>query len=339
LTGVTVDFDLTADQRTIKQTARELLSARSSWERVREHADAGQDDAALWLEVCELGWPGIAIGEESGGSGLGVVELAVLCEELGFALPAIPLLGSVMAALILEAGGNELQNERWLGGLASGELRGAVGTRELLLDAGEADVAVVIEGRSAFVGLGATIEPLATIDPTRRYGRVVDISSFEELHGDVATGIAQATIALSSELVGVAQHAMEMTVEYVKERKQFGIPVGAFQAVAHKCAGMLLATEGARSATYYAAWAADAAPERLAEGASLAKAAASTAATQVTADAIQAHGGIGFTWEADLHWLFKRAQLSALQLGGGHAHRRELAALVATSLQLASQSS
>jgi alkylation response protein AidB-like acyl-CoA dehydrogenase len=95
---------------------------------------------------------------------------------------------------------------------------------------------------------------------------------------------------------------------------------------------MLMATDGARSATYFAAWAADAAPERLAETAAVAKAAASEAARQVTADAIQAHGGIGFTWEADVHWLFKRAQMSARHLGSGHEHRVRAATLAATRL-------
>jgi alkylation response protein AidB-like acyl-CoA dehydrogenase len=110
------------------------------------------------------------------------------------------------------------------------------------------------------------------------------------------------------------------------------VPVGAFQAVSHRCAQMLLGVESARSATYFAAWAADADPERLAEGASLAKAAASEAGRDVTASAIQAHGGIGFTWEADVHWLYKRAQLGAALLGGAGVHRARLAQLVSRRL-------
>jgi alkylation response protein AidB-like acyl-CoA dehydrogenase len=123
-----------------------------------------------------------------------------------------------------------------------------------------------------------------------------------------------------------------MTLAYVKDRKQFDTPVGAFQAVGHRCAQMLLHTEGARSAAYFAAWAADAAPERLTQAASLAKAAASEAGREVTASAIQAHGGIGFTWEADVHWLYKRAQLDAALLGGATTHRAKLARLVAAQL-------
>ena len=327
-----MDFDFTPDQKEIKRTARDLLVKRSGWAQVRQHAEEGRYDDALWRELGDLGWPGIAVADEHGGAGLGVVELVILCEELGFALGSVPFLGTATTAIVLAQAGSEAQKQRWLRGLASGELRGTLGTRELLPDGPDADVAIVIDGDAAVLGPCAAIEALATIDPTRRYGRALDLSGFEELPGDVAAGVAQAAVATSAELVGVAQRALEMTVVYVKDRKQFDTPVGAFQAVSHKCAGMLLATEGARSATYYAAWAADAAPERLAEAAALAKAAASDAARQVTADAIQAHGGIGFTWEADVHWLFKRAQLSAQHLGAGHTHRSRLAGLAAAQI-------
>jgi alkylation response protein AidB-like acyl-CoA dehydrogenase len=116
-----------------------------------------------------------------------------------------------------------------------------------------------------------------------------------------------------------------MTLDYVKERKQFGVAVGSFQAVSHRCAQMLLHTESARSAAYYAAWAADADPVRLGEAAALAAAAGATGAREVAASAIQAHGGIGFTWEADVHWLYKRAEVDAALLGGAGRHHAALA--------------
>ena len=264
-------------------------------------------------------------------SGLGMVELADRAGGARLRHGRRAVSGHGYGRAGPRAGRERSQEERWLPGLAAGELRGAVGTRELLPDGDGADVVIVLESEAGLVGTDG-VEPLETIDPTRRYGRVADISSLEELPGDIAVGMASATAVASAELVGVAQRALDMTVAYVKERRQFDTPVGAFQAVSHKCAGMLLATEGARSATYYAAWAADAAPERLAEGSALAKAAASDAGRRVTADAIQAHGGIGFTWEADLHWLFKRAQLTGQHLGGGHTHRTRLAALAAAEL-------
>src|SRR6202040_3032843 len=117
-----------------------------------------------------------------------------------------------------------------------------------------------------------------------------------------------------------------------KDRKQFGVPVGSFQAVSHRCAQMLLDTEKARSTAASAAWTADANPDGLAEAAAMAKAAASEAGREVTAAAIQMHGGIGFTWEADVHWLYKRAQLDAALLGGARRQRAALAAIAATRL-------
>ncbi|HEV3002431.1 MAG TPA: acyl-CoA dehydrogenase family protein [Solirubrobacteraceae bacterium] len=333
-------FTLSEDQQEIKRTARDLLASRSTWERVRTHAEAGRYDDALWRELSELGWPGIAVGEEHGGQGLGIVELAVLLEELGYACAAVPFLGSVCAALAVEHAGSDAQRGEWLPRLASGEARGALGVlrdggagfAELVPDAAGADVVVLVDhaaGTAALVADAASVvEPVAAIDPTRRYGRV-PAGGGEPLEGDVPAAMHRALVAVSAELVGVAQRALDMTVEYVKERKQFGVPVGSFQAVQHKAAQMLLDAEGGRSATYYAAWAADADPAQLPGAASIAKAWTSDAGRSATAAAIQLHGGIGFTWEADVHWLFKRAQLDAAHLGGGGAHRARVAGLAA----------
>lgn len=325
-------FTLSEDQQEIKRTARDLLATRSTWERVRTHAEAGRYDDALWQELASLGWPGIAVGEEHGGQGLGIVELAVLLEELGYACAAVPFLGSVCAALAIEHAGSDEQRAAWLPRLASGEARGALATPGgLSPDADGADVVVVLDGDSAtLVEGGSAVEAVAAIDPTRRYGRVAAAGG-EALEGDVAAAADRALVAVSAGLVGVAQRALDMTVEYVKERKQFGVPVGTFQGVQHKAAQMLLDAEGGRSATYYAAWAADADPAQLPGAASIAKAWTSDAGRSATAAAIQLHGGIGFTWEADVHWLFKRAQLDAAVLGGGGAHRARVAAIAARS--------
>jgi alkylation response protein AidB-like acyl-CoA dehydrogenase len=173
------------------------------------------------------------------------------------------------------------------------------------------------------------VSRIEAIDPTRSAARVSAAGDAGEALEDGCPGLGRALVAVSSELVGVCDRALEMTVAYVKERKQFGVPVGAYQAVSHRCAQMLLDTEKARSTTAFAAWSADANPEGLAEAAAMAKAAASDAGREVTASAIQAHGGIGFTWEADVHWLFKRAQLDAALLGGAKRHRARLAAILA----------
>jgi alkylation response protein AidB-like acyl-CoA dehydrogenase len=336
-----MDFGFTDDQREIQRTARELLSERAKPERVREHAEAGCTDDALWRELCELGWPGIAISEDNGGQGLGRIELSILCEELGRSLAPVPFLPSVMAATVIELAGSPEQRERWLPGLASGEIVGALGTAvdgvaELVIGAADAQVIVLTEDDGSGRVLDAAraqVSAFAAIDPTRSAARVSDSrDDGEALPGDVPAGIDRALVAVSSELVGVCDRALEMTVAYVKDRKQFGVPVGAYQAVSHRCAQMLLDTEKARATAAFAAWTADADPERLAEAAAMAKAAASDAGREVTASAIQAHGGIGFTWEADVHWLFKRAQIDAALLGGGKHSRAKLAAILADTV-------
>ena len=176
----------------------------------------------------------------------------------------------------------------------------------------------------------ATVTALDPIDSTRRYASV-DGGDAEPLAAGAADRVRA---ALAAEVVGIAQRGLDMSLAYVKDRKQFGVPVGSFQAVAHRCAQMLLSTESARSTAYFAAWAADADPERLPEAAALAAAAAADAGRDVTASAIQAHGGIGFTWEADVHWLYKRAQLDTALLGGARRHRATLARIAAQKVEV-----
>jgi alkylation response protein AidB-like acyl-CoA dehydrogenase len=269
------------------------------------------------------------------------VELSVLCEELGRTVAPVPLLPTVLAACLIEQAGSEDQRERWLPGLAGGELVGALGTvrdgvAELVVGAPGAQVLVLLEEGATRVRVRAyareevAVEPVPSIDPTRPTARVsAAAGAGETLEGDVGVGLDRSLVAIAAELVGVCDRALAMTVAYVKERKQFGVPVGSYQAVSHRCAQMLLDTEKARSTTAFAAWAADADPERLGEAAAMAKAAASDAGLEVTASAIQAHGGIGFTWEADVHWLYKRALLDADLLGGAKQQRARLAGVLA----------
>jgi alkylation response protein AidB-like acyl-CoA dehydrogenase len=331
-----MDFGLTDDQREIQRTASDLLSGRATPARVREHAEARTLDTALWKELSDLGWPGIAVSERYGGQGLGQIELSILCEELGRALAPVPFLPSAMAAAVIEHGGSQELCEKWLPGLASGETVGALGaavdgTAELVIGAPDAQVIVLVENDGSARVLAAEeaeLTPIESIDPTRSAASVSAGGAGEELPNGCA-GLGRALICVSSELVGVCERALSMTVEYVKDRKQFGVPVASYQAVSHRCAQMLLDTEKARSTAAFAAWTADADPERLAETAAMAKAAASDAGREVTAAAIQMHGGIGFTWEADVHWLFKRAQVDAALLGGAGRHRAQIASILA----------
>ena len=323
-------FDLTEDQKEIKRVAHELLADRSPMARVREAAESDAYKPELWREIVELGWPGIAVAPEHGGQDLGAVELAVLAEELGYACAATPFLSTAVAAAVIQACGSDEQRARWLPGLVSGELTAGVGSGELAADVVGAAVVVVLDGDDARLLESPEAEAIATIDSTRRYGSVG--GSGDPLGAGAADRVRA---ALAAEVVGISQRALDMTLAYVKDRKQFGVPVGSFQAVSHRCAQMLLHTESARSTAYFAAWAADADPERLPEAAALAAAAAAEGGREVTASAIQAHGGIGFTWEADVHWLYKRAQLDSALLGGARRHRQALARMVAARVALA----
>jgi alkylation response protein AidB-like acyl-CoA dehydrogenase len=326
-----MDFGFNDEQQAIKETARGMLAARSPLAKVREAAEARSYDDALWSEIQGLGWPGIAIAEEHGGQGLGIVELAILCEELGYACAATPFLSNAAAGLTIQGGGSDEQKGRWLPGIASGEGRGAAALDmedpALVADAEGAAVLALPAGDGGWLveAANAEIEPLELIDATRSFARV-SASTGDEL--PVETGMYPAMVALAAEMTGIAQRAMEMAVDYAKEREQFDRPIGAYQAVSHRCAEMLYDTEEARSLTYYAAWCADAEPESLPLAAHMAKARASDAAWRVTASALQVHGGIGFTWEHDLQFLLKRARVDGELLGSAGGHRERVASLV-----------
>jgi len=321
-------FDFDDEQREIKETARSFLASRFKPAKVRSLAEAGEYDDALWTEVCELGWPGIAIAEEHGGGGLGMVELMILCEEIGYACAPLPFFSNAAAGLAIEWAGSDEQKASRLPGIASGEARGAIGDDAVVIDGpGSAVIAL-------FGGSGATLvetseaglEPLDLIDATHRYSRA-GATEGEPLDGDLEAASGRMAVAVAADLVGVAQKAMEMSVEYAKDRKQFDRAIGAYQGVSHQCAQMLFDVEEARSLTYFAAWAADAEPDSLPLAAAMAKARASDAAWDVCKAAIQVHGGIGFTWEHDLHFLLKRARAGGQLFGTSGQHRERVAAL------------
>ena len=362
-------FDLNDEQQQIKRTAKEFLASRYKPERIRELSETenGFEDSD-WTEMAELGWPGLALPEEHGGQGLGIVELAAVFEEMGFALAPSPLLSNTIAGLALAICGSDEQKSEFLAPLAAGEKRGTValfdadspaaigeftmearesdggvvldGEKVLVMDAGSADFMLVAtaDGRRHIVergqdGVTVTAEP--SIDLTRKVFAVeldgVEVAAERTLpaeQSDYLPVLWRACVALSAELTGIAQRTLEMAVDYAQEREQFGRPIGAYQAVSHRCAQMLLETEGARSATYYAAWTADAEPESLPLASSMAKAYASDAGWRVADDSLQVHGGIGFTWEHDLHLWLKRARADAAMLGDAHWHRERVAEAV-----------
>jgi alkylation response protein AidB-like acyl-CoA dehydrogenase len=364
-----VYFDLTDEQQAIKATAREFLAARYKSERIRELAESEHGfEQSDWEEMAELGWPGLALPEEWGGQGLGIVDLAVLFEEMGYALAPSPLLSTTVAGLALAANGSDEQRERWLRPLASGQTRGTValfdagtsatigsfemearadgdgvvldGEKVLVMDAASANFFLVAtaDGRRHLVEReagGVSVSAEKSIDLTRRLYSVrfdgVRVGADATLNGgqeDYLPVLWRACVAIAAESTGVAQRTMEMAVSYAKDRQQFGRPIGAYQAVSHRCAQMLLETENARSAVYGAAWAADAEPESLPLAASMAKAYASDAGWRVPDASIQVHGGIGFTWEHDLHFFLKRGKANAATFGDARWHRERVADLV-----------
>jgi alkylation response protein AidB-like acyl-CoA dehydrogenase len=329
-----VDFGFSDEQREIQSTAREFMASRFKPEKVRELAESDNPyDDALWTEMSELGWPGIAISEEHGGQGLGVLELVILQEQMGYALAPSPFVSNAVAGLVIEGAGSDEQKARWLPGIASGEERGSIA-----LTAGDPPVAGAAGGAAVIVlphhdggvlvaAEDARLERVPLIDTTRAYFAVT-ADGGDSLPGDVPPALQRGAVALAAELVGVAQRALDMAVEYAKEREQFDRPIGSYQAVSHRLADMLWDVEEARSLTYYAGWCADADPERLALASHMAKARASDAATAVTHNAIQTFGGIGFTWEHDIHFFLKRARASHQMLGTPGQHRERVADLV-----------
>jgi alkylation response protein AidB-like acyl-CoA dehydrogenase len=330
-----MNFDFSDDQQAIKRTAHDLIADRFKPDTVRELAEGERYDDSHWREVAELGWAGIFLGEQHGGQDLGIVELAILAEELGHAAAPIPFLANAAAGLALEHAGTDAQRDRWLPGIASGETRGAAGllrdgVAQLVPDADSARVIVLVDGQGGVVlePSDCDIEPVAAIDQTRRYARVTPhAGAGEPLGGDVMPALDRIAVVVSAEIVGAAQRAMEMAVEYARDRQQFGRPIGAYQGVSHRCADMLREVESSRSTTYWAAWSADAEPETLPLAAAMAKAQASDAGWNVTSSALQVLGGIGFTWEHDLQFFLKRAKVDGALFGSASQHRERVAAL------------
>ena len=359
-------FDLTDEQQAIKATAKDFLASRFKSDRIREIAASGDGtDPDGWGQMAELGWTGLAVPEQWGGQGLGIVDLAVLFEELGYALAPSPLFSNTIVALALGLCGSDEQRERWLRPLALGEKRatpalwdagspaspgsytmearadgdGVVldGEKVLVMDAAGADLFMVAtaDGRRHLVESGAdgvSVSEEESIDTTRRLStvrfdgvRVAAADTMPAAEADYYPVFFRLCVALAAESTGVAQRSLEMAVEYAKDRQQFGRPIGAYQAVSHRCAQMLLETENSRSAVYGAAWAADAEPDSLPLAASMAKAYASDAGWRVPDASIQVHGGIGFTWEHDLHLFLKRGRANAAMFGDAKWHRERVA--------------
>jgi len=326
-----MDFELSEDQQALRDAARELLDDRAGAAQVRVVVDAGLPfDAELWKAMVDQGWTGIAAPEDVGGVGLGWVEVAVLAEAVGAHVAPAPIVQSMIAV-------DALRDTSWSDGVLAGDAIACVaasGRREVVPYAPSADVAVFRRGDELVVAdlrsQRVTREP--ALDVTREVGWL-DVDSVRDVqaigNGDALDRfVDRGATAYAAELLGAAQHMLDESTEYAKQRVQFDRPIGSFQAVKHRLADMLVDVEGMRSAVYWAAWCIAAEHPDASVAASTAKVWCSDAAKRVTASALQVHGGIGFTWEHDVHLFLKRVQLDALAFGDATAHRMRLAQLL-----------
>jgi alkylation response protein AidB-like acyl-CoA dehydrogenase len=283
-----MDFTFTDEQLELKRQARAWLSERYPLDR---DWDGVQDDR--WSELAELGWLGVSVAEEDGGVGLGFVEEAILLEELGYALYPGPYLATVGFALA--ALGPEDR-----AAVAAGKVKWSVEVAGLTPWLGSVDKVVDMEG----LAQDAHGEELPTVDPSRPVGRL------EHTNGTPLPGprdIPRARTAMAAEAVGVAQRVLELGIEHASTRKQFGKPIGVYQAVSHQLANTYADVELARSLVYWAAWCVAEDDEQAPIAAGAAKAFAAEAAVAACERSIQVHGGTGFTWEHPLHRFYKRA--------------------------------
>jgi alkylation response protein AidB-like acyl-CoA dehydrogenase len=354
-----MQFGLTESQEILRDSARKFFAGECPIAEVRRLMETDTAyDAKLWAKLAEQGYTGIIFPEEYGGVGLGIVELILLLEESGRALLPGPFFTTVVqAGSLIDAAGSPEQKKKYLGPICRGESRASVafleasaswdpadlrleasadgkltGEKFFVPDAAVADTIVVVAHNGVFAvdskAPGLTLKPMPGMDLTRRqYSLKLKNTPGEKLANPAglprARGIA--TAALVAEMVGGMQRALDLTVEYAKTRKQFGKPIGTFQAVQHQCADMYLETESSRSAVYYAAWALEQKAPDAATAVSIAKMYASDASRTVGNRGIQVHGGMGFTWENDLHLYYRRAKASETMFGDATFHRERIA--------------
>jgi alkylation response protein AidB-like acyl-CoA dehydrogenase len=336
-----VFFALTDEQRALQETVRDYLADRFPTSAVREVYDDPTSDGipeALWRAFGEQGWLAVLAPEESDGLGLGLLDAAVISRCLGAGVTPGPWLSTVIAGEALRLGGNgSAESAKWLERIASGEVKLAFAP-DLALPveyAGVADalVAVTPDALTLLEPGSYTATPVAVLDRTTRIARVEVTGSGLQLDpAAISSVLARATVLTAADLAGIAREALTRTVAYDKERVQFGKPVGSFQVLKHSLADLHIAVTMAEHAVLYAAHAIDTQRGDWELAVSVAKAKASDAARDVTAAMIQFHGGIGYTWEHDAHFFFKRAKRQEYAFGSASEHRERIAQLTVDAL-------
>jgi len=359
-----VDFTFSPEQDVLRDTVRSFLARETppAWVRAMLDDDRGFTDD-VWADLAALGWLGLLV-PEARVAGLGLIDLVVVQEEMG----KIPLPGPYFSSAVCATlAARRLGAHDLLADLASGARRGTLaleelgggdplhrtrttatrdgsgwvldGLKPLVLDGHTADFAVVVargpEGLAAFCLDGPAADPVPTLDVTRKAARLRlerrparrlgpggdQTELLRRLVDDIA-------VALCAETVGACDRALEMAIEYAKARVQFDRPIASFQAIRHKIVDMLHQLELARVGTHYAAWASEVDDEHREEAVAMAKGFVGEAANMITAENIQVHGGVGFTWDVDCHLLFRRAKQNDVLYGSSGWQRQRLADLV-----------
>lgn len=353
-----MDFSLSEEQELLQETVRGFAMNECPPATVREIFDGERAaEPALWKGLVEMGVAGLTVGERDGGAGLGLLEAALVAEVLGHHAVPVPFLGHTLAALAISEGGSEAQRARWLPRLASGEALGTIalgegddlwapaswetrlsdgavtGTKRHVPAADRADLVVVgtAGGGLAFVAggaSGATVEDVATVDR----GRPLSTLRFSATPAEpLADGAAQRVcdaglVLLAADAFGAADRLIRMTADYANTRQQFGQVIGQFQGVKHQIADMAVDVIPTRGMWWYAAHAFDRGTDDASRAAALAKSHVTDRAQQAARDAVECHGGIGFTWECDVQIWFKRVMQDRLFLGTPERLRETIAA-------------
>lgn len=353
-----MDFDLSDEQKMLAEQARGLLAERTPYDHLRKLIDGGAEwDEPLWRELAEMGFLGANVPEEFGGLGMSELDLGVISQELGRVNAAVPLFSSiVLAADAIRLAGSAAQKAEWLPRLASGDVIGCFastegpgpllgrgcaleggklnGAKHPVADAGVAAVAVVQVGDGlALVGLdqpGVTRTRLDSFDQLRPHYRLdFDRAEAEALPGKgvIPTLLDRAAVQAAFEAVGASEACLAMGRDYVLERQMFGRSLASFQAIKHKLADVATSTEIAKSNAYFAGWAAGESADELPGAAAAARLTAIKAFEMAARENLQVHGGIGYTFEANCHFYYRRERLLAVNVGSrGYWADRLLAA-------------
>lgn len=329
-----MDVDLTSDQQQLVAGARAFLGDTCTPDVVRAAwGDERRRDSTRWKELADVGFLGVGIPQAYGGLGLGDLEVLLVLEEAGrTALPG-PLLETSVAAMTIAEVGTAEQRERYLPAMAAGDCVAtlAVPGSPLVLDADLADVLVSSDGqRLHMIEPSATVAiPQPAIDGARRLFTVEPRAGEEALLSADPSAAARmrdrATLGTAAMLLGLSSTLLRMSLEHVRERRQFGQPIGSFQALKHKLAECHLLLETARPALWAAGWMLQETDPESRTAVSVAKVQAARVARKVNDEALQCHGGIGFAWDHPLHLWLKRGKALEQAYGGSREHRLRLA--------------